>query len=267
MQADIARRDNALSLPGFDVLLGKELDEASRSRRLIAFLGIMSLLVALFPLIGYARIDDFGDGFRSRISDDDMNGMVMGWVGMVGYLGSLMVIASTVDAVTRERALGITAWIITKPVSRLSYLLAIAVGHTIASVLTVILVPAAVWTVLTVALFEDVPLGRVLGSVGILCIEVAFLCFLNVALGVLFRSVTWVAIFSLAIWFAPTIVPAIATLEWMVYVLPSYLPIMAIALIDVGYSERAFATVPLSATIIGAAVFAAGVWLFEQQEL
>lgn len=267
MAAELTRRDSVLALPGFDVLLAKELDEASRSKRLVAFVLIMSLLVALFPLIGYARIDDFGDGFRSRITEDSMAGMVEGWVGMMGYLGSLMVIASTVDAVTRERALGITAWIITKPVSRLSYLLAIAVGHTMAALLTVILVPSAVWVALTVALFEDVPLDRVLGSVGMLCIEVAFLCFLNVALGVLFRSVTWVAITSLALWFAPTIVPVIATLEWTVYIVPSYLPIMAIALIDVGYTERAFATVPIAALIAGALVFAAGVWLFEHQEL
>ena len=268
MQAEASvARDNPLSLPGFGVLLDKELSEAGRSKRLIAFVLLMSFFVSLFPLIGYARIDYFGDGARHAISADDMNDLAGGTMGLLGYLGALMVIASTVDAVTRERALGVTAWIITKPVSRLSYLLAIAVGHALSALLTIIIIPAAIWTVLMVALFQDVPLERVFGALGLLMIEVAFLCFLNVALGVLFRSVTWVAISSLALWFLPTILPVIATLQWVVYVLPSYLPLFAIAIGATGYEHEAFLTVPIASIAIGAGLFAGAVWLFERQEL
>ena len=140
-----------------------------------------------------------------------------------------MVIASTVDAMTRERAVGISAWILTKPVSRPSYLLAKASAHTAINIVTLILIPTVIWLAITFVLFADLPAARILLACVILGVEVAFLSFLTIALGVPFRSVTPVSLITLAVWFLPNFVPAVASLEWTYRVLPSYLPLAAVA--------------------------------------
>jgi len=255
------------AIPGFGVLLSKELLEASRSKRMLIFLAIMTVGVALFPLIGYARMDYFGGGARHTISSDDMEGLIVGAFGLVGYLGSLFMIASTVDAVSRERALGISAWIVTKPVSRTSYLLAKAMAHTLVGAVSIVIVPLVVWFVLMTAFFNDVPLTRPTIGMSMLLLEMAFLAFLNISLGVPFRSVPPIAILSLAFWFAPTFLPAIPALEWTFQVLPSYLPLVAAAVAAGVEFEKGFWLVPLFSAVSGGIAFVLALVWFEQQEL
>jgi ABC-type transport system involved in multi-copper enzyme maturation permease subunit len=251
---------------GFAVLLDKEVAEARRSKRMIAFLLVMTLVVSLVPIISYFNIDDFGDGFRSIVTEDDMDRIVVAWAGLAAYLISLMVIASTVDAVTSERALGVSAWIVTKPVSRLTYLLAKAAAHTLVACVTLVIIPTLVFIVLTVALFEGVPVVYVILAAGMLCLEVAFLTFSVVAIGVTFRSVAPIAIIALAFWFMPNAVPAVQSLEWTTYIIPSFLPFIVIAT-AVAESGRFTFTIPLASVVMAALLFAGGVWWFERQEL
>lgn len=265
MQRADAARPPAL-LPGFGVLFEKEVWESRRSKRMIVFLLIMTGAVVLVPIIGYFRLDDFGSGGRHLVDDDGMDAMLGSWSALIGYLASLMVIASTVDAVTHERALGITAWITTKPVSRPSYLLAKASAHAAVASATLVLIPTLVWLVLSVLLFAEIPVAAVIVAAAILCVEVAFLSFVIVALGVAFRSVPPVAILALAIWFVPNFVPIIATLDWTYRVLPSYLPLAALS-VAIEETEAATWTVPLASVVIAAAAFAVGVVWFERQEL
>jgi len=261
-----AGRVRAPLLPGFGVLLHKELLEARRSKRIIIFLGIMCLAVALIPTVGYVRIVSYGIGARHTIGEDGMHTLLAGWTALVGYLGALMLIASTVDAVSRERSLGISAWIVTKPVSRMSYLAAKAVAHAIVGACTLVLAPTAVFIAMTLALFTDVSLANVGIATLILCIEMAFLAFFIVALGVPFRSVTPIAIIGLALWFLPTFVPAIASLRWTYRVLPSYLPLAAVTA-AVDEMSSAVITVPAVSIDTAAALFAVAVIMFERQEL
>lgn len=261
-------RESAFALPGFMPLLRKEIIDARRSKRLIAFLVIMTLALLLVPIVGYFQIDTFRSGARHQIPDDDMADMLATWAGIVAYLGSFMIIGATIDAVTRERSLGVTAWIITKPVSRLSYLSAKAIGHTIVGVVTIVIAPSIIWFLLTVVLFRDVLIGNILAAVLILCVELAFLSFLSVALGVVFRSVTPILIFSLGLWFVPTIIPAIVGLDWTLYILPSYLPLAAIvAAFDPSEEQRFVLLNPLASLGISAGVFWLSAVIFERQEL
>ena len=263
-QADLER---APALPGFDVLLQKELLDARRSRRMIVFAAIMSFLLALVPIIGYFNIDTLSEGGRHHIPGDDMEDMLASWAGIAGYLGALRVIAASIDAVVRERSLGVTAWIITKPVSRLSYLLAKAAGQALTAAIAIIGIPSLVWLLLTLALFQDVPVANVVGSMLILYVEVGFLAATTVALGVPLRSVTPIALVALGLWFIPTIAPVVASLEWTFYVLPSYLPVAAIIVIYDGFNETETITIPLFSAAIAVLVFMGAVSLFEQQEL
>lgn len=253
-------------MPGFAVLARKELLEARRSKRMIVFVVIMTGALLLIPVIGYLRIENLGGGSRHEINSDSMQGLLGSWSALVGYLGSLMVIASTVDAMTRERSLGISAWILTKPVSRPSYVLAKASAHTAINIVTLVLIPTAVWLALSVALFAGVPVAQIVLAAGILGIEVFFLSFVTIALGVPFRSVTPISLLALAIWFMPNFVPAIGSLRWTFRVLPSYLPIAAIS---AAMDEMSWPTltVPLAAVVSAVVLTVLALIQFERQEL
>ncbi len=254
-------------LPGFGILFHKEFLEARRSKRIIIFLVIMTGALTFVPVIGYLRLENLGTGSRHVVDSEDMQGLVGAWSALVGYLGSLMVIASTVDAMTRERAVGISAWILTKPVSRPSYVLAKASAHTAINIITLILIPTLIWFVITFALFADLPSMRILLACVILGVEVTFLSFLTIALGVPFRSVTPVSLITLAIWFLPNFVPAVSSLEWTYRVLPSYLPLAAVAAAADTELTSPLLTIPLAS--LGATVLLTTLALlqFERQEL
>jgi hypothetical protein len=135
-------------------------------------------------------------------------------------------------------------------------------------VVTVVVAPSIVWLLLTVVLFRGVLIGNIFAAVLILCVEVAFLSFVNVALGVVFRSVTPILIFSLGLWFVPTIIPSIQSLDWTVYVLPAYLPVAAIvAAYDPSEEKRFVLLIPLVSLGISACVFWLSAVIFERQEL
>lgn len=254
-------------LPGFGVLFGKEFLEARRSKRIIIFLIIMTGALLLVPVIGYLRIENLGTGSRHQIDASDMRGMVGAWAALVGYLGSLMVIASTVDAMTRERASGISAWILTKPVSRPSYVLAKASAHTAINITTLILLPTVIWFAITFALFSDVPGARVLLASGILGVEILFLSFLTISLGVPFRSVTPISIITLAVWFLPNFVPSITSLEWTYRVMPSYLPLAAFAAAADANLTSPLLTIPIASVVAVVVLTALALLQFERQEL
>lgn len=257
-------------LPGFRVLLEKELREALRQKRIIIFAVIMTGLIALVPIVSSFSVDTFNDdGGRRLISSGSMDSILGTWAGMVGYLGALMVIAATVDAITGERSLGITAWIVTKPVARQSYLLAKIAAHAIVAVTAIVLTPTLIFTTFMLLFFQNVPLDRILAATAVLTVEMVFLSTVVVALGVLFRSVMPILLVSLALWFAPVIVPAINNLDWTIYVLPSYLPVAAIvaAVSDQSDIAGAALTVPLASAAIALLALATAITLFEKQEL
>lgn len=263
------RTDSASNamLPGFGVLFQKEFLEAGRSKRIIVFLVIMTGALILVPVIGYLRLENLGAGSRHVLDDDDMHALIGSWSALVGYLGSLMVIASTVDAMTRERTLGISAWILTKPVSRPSYVLAKASAHTAINIITLILIPTVIWFAITFALFADLPSTRILVACAILGVEVTFISFLTIALGVPFRSVTPVSLITLAVWFLPNFVPAVSALEWTYRVLPSYLPLAAVAAVTDGELTAPLLTIPLASLGVIAVLTTAALLQFERQEL
>ena len=254
-------------LPGFGVLFEKEILDATRSKRMLIFLVIMTAGCALVATLAYYTADHFGGGARHTVSEDDMGNIVGSWAALIGYLGSLMVIASTVDAVSGERALGVSAWIITKPVSRLSYLLAKAVAHTVTSLATLVVIPTVVFIALMVLLFNDVPMDRVLLALLLLSIEMTFLSFLIISLGVPLKTVMPIALIGLAFWFIPNFVPAIGAIEWTYRVIPSYLPLLAVAAAYGDGFEWMFVTVPVAALIVAGTAFVGAVLVFERQEM
>lgn len=254
-------------LPGFTQLLRKELLDARRSKRLWAFVIIMTLaLLAIVLSVGGVERNDVDDyGFR-RTDDEIIDDMLGTWAGIIAYLGSFMIIAATIDPVTRERSLGITAWIITKPVSRLSYLSAIAAGHIITGIAAIVVLPSIPVLLITAIWFQQLPIDQVGIGLVVLAVEVSFLTLLNVALGVVFRSVPPVLLCSLAIWFLPTILPAFGGLRWLLYVLPSYLPVAAIVA-AAQPDDWAVVTIPAFSLGLGALAFWTAAELFEGQEL
>jgi ABC-2 type transport system permease protein len=261
-----AERPREALLPGFGELFRKELMEARRSKRIIIFALIMTFALALVPIVGAFNIDDYGSGPRIQTSENDRDSLLGTWAGIVAYLGSIMVIASTVDAVARERTLGVTAWIITKPVSRVSYMVAKAAAHSLISALTVVLIPTATCMVLMVALFDGIEYEYVLWATAILLVEVAFLTLCMTALGVPLNAVMWIALLGLGLWFIPVAAPVFG--EDVYRVLPSYLPLAAILATNPDYAgDSEVFTITIASVAVAGLVFLASLLVFERQEL
>ncbi|HXK32611.1 MAG TPA: ABC transporter permease subunit [Dehalococcoidia bacterium] len=259
-------------LPGFGVLFDKEMREARRQKRIIIFTVVMTLLLALVPVIAARTAETIPDDrARLLLTADSMDGLVGVWAGIVGYLGALMIVAATVDAIAHERALGVTAWIVTKPVARQSYLLSKIAAHALVGIVAIVVIPTAVFAALSVGLFQDVPLERIGLAAVVLSVEMIFLSTLVVALGVPLRSVMPILLIALAVWFAPVIVPlpAFERTEWTTYVLPSNLPLAAVlsAVRDRGEFAAAAVTVPMVAVGLTLLLLVAALSLFERQEL
>jgi hypothetical protein len=136
----------------------------------------------------------------------------------------------------------------------------------IIGVIAIVLLPSIPVLFITAAWFQRLPVDQVGIGLAILAVEVAFLTALNISLGVIFRSVPPVLLCSLAIWFLPTILPAFSGLRWLLYVLPSYLPVSAI-LGAGGANEWAVLTIPAFSVGIGALAYATAAEIFEGQEL
>ena len=78
---------------------------------------------------------------------------------------------------------------------------------------------------------------------------------------------TPIALLSLGLWFVPVIAPWITRAEWLLYELPSYLPVAAIAVAYRGWEHAEFVSIPVASLIIAAIIFATAAAWFERQEL
>jgi ABC-2 type transport system permease protein len=99
------------------------------------------------------------------------------------------VVVTVQGAVVGEKELGTAAWVISKPVSRRSFITAKLVAHVTGFLVTAVVVPALGF--ILVAQTADVPsidLGRFAAGVAVVALAVSFYVVLTLALGVLFTG-------------------------------------------------------------------------------
>jgi len=99
------------------------------------------------------------------------------------------VVLTVQGAIVGEKELGTAAWVISKPVSRASFVLAKLIGHSVGFLITALLVPAVVFIIQAEVLLP-LPLSywSFLSGLGVLALAVVFYLVLTLALGTLFEG-------------------------------------------------------------------------------
>ena len=170
------------------------------------------------------------------------------------------------DAILKERESGTAAWLLSKPISRKSFVLAKLIANVVGLLVVVIAVQAFVaYAQISIAYGGLAPAGPFLGGLGIMTVNAMFYMVLALALGAftLSRGVT------LGL---PIIIGALGGLllqvvDQLAYVTPWNLGATALSVAQ-GAPLPDFAPYAIVATIVWTLVFAgAAVWRFERIEL
>jgi ABC-2 type transport system permease protein len=99
------------------------------------------------------------------------------------------IVLTLMGAIVREKDLGTAAWVLSKPVSRTAFILGKFVAHLIGFLTTAVLIPAAVFLVMTrLMLSEWIDPARFAIGLGVMCLSLLFYIALTLALGTLARS-------------------------------------------------------------------------------
>lgn len=99
------------------------------------------------------------------------------------------VVLTVQGAIVGERELGTAAWVMSKPASRSSFVLAKLVAHAVGFLVTALLVPAVIFAVEAALLLpRPVSYASLALAVGLLALAVLFYVVLTLALGTLFQG-------------------------------------------------------------------------------
>ena len=183
--------------------------------------------------------------------------------GMALLIGGVIIAH---DAILKERESGTAAWLLSKPISRKSFVLAKLIANVAGLLLVVIAVQAAIaYAQISVAYGGLAPLGPFLGGLGILSLNSLFYLVLALALGAftLSRGVT----LGLPIVIGIVGSLLLQVLSELQYVTPWNLGATAL-MVAQGAPLPDFAPFALAATFIWILAFAgAAIWRFEKLEL
>lgn len=253
--------------PGFVNLLGKELRSWWATRRWlvqsILWLVILNGVAALFIFVvpGMTR----PDGQPILEGDRVVNGLSYFFsIGSVA-LGITMV-ALMQNAVLVERKSGTAAWVLSKPVTRESFVLAKLLANAASALVLMIALPGAVLYVETLlAGGPSVTLAGFLLAMGVLALYLLFYLALTLMLSILADSGGLVLGVSLGILFGGMLL--VQMINVLGYVGPWLLPDLAVAL-TTGMTVPEWAPVAVAATAVWTVGFAiVAVLAFRQQEL
>ncbi|MGE5579096.1 MAG: ABC transporter permease [Bacillota bacterium] len=136
-------------------LVGKEIRQAWRAFRLPALYLTLLFLAIMDPLSTRYMgeiLQKFATGITVLVPPPTAEMALGSFIGDIAEIGLLVIIATTMGAVAGEKASGVTAFIVTKPASRKSYVAAkytvLAGGLAIGIVTSALLAALYTWTLI-----------------------------------------------------------------------------------------------------------------------
>lgn len=167
---------------GFGNLLRKELGQWWTTKMWwiqtliwVAVINGISLIVAM-DSAGMTTADAFIEAARNPFL---MSGLVVG-------IGVIVTIQGTIVG---ERDQGTAAWVMSKPVSRASFVISKIVAHSFGFLVTAVLVPSVIFAITSEVLFPGMlDYGAFAIAVGVIALSMVFYVTLTVCLGALFRG-------------------------------------------------------------------------------
>ncbi len=177
-------------LSGFGNILSKELTDWFGTRRwwvqLLIWLLILnvSLAIILFVL---PNSEPSNSGTANKPSDLYGSGLSM-FFNTLAMLGAIGIIVLTQDEIIQEKQSGTAAWILTKPVSRVSFILSKVLSNVIGAFTFILAIPAIVtYFEIRIATGLDIPLLPYLGALAVMLLTLTFYITLSLMLGAFFN--------------------------------------------------------------------------------
>jgi len=257
---------------GLDNLMAGQLSSWFKSsrwwRNALIWLVIVNLIL-FFATIGFrqAAKDAVATG-EPAPSDETL--MLYGIFGGMFVAMGVMIIMQ--GAIVGEKKSGTAAWVLSKPVTRTSFVVSRLLGNALGILITAILLPGLVAYV-TIGIFAPggwpSPLNFLAG-VAVLAVSMLFWLTLTLVSGTLFDSVGGVIAVPLATYFAMWLIPGVFTP--LVYISPVILTVgsgdeyssVAASLMN---GQAPFSWIPLIVAIVLSAVFiGVAIWRFNRQE-
>lgn len=171
---------STVRLGGFANLAGKELSQWWRTR--LWWIQVLIWVVLLNGVTTIVMLTEPGLAAGDLLDDVTTTFVAMGATAI-----GIGVIVTVQGAIVGEKELGTAAWVMSKPVSRASFVLAKLVGHGTGFLVTALVVPTVVFAVETGVLLSRTPApGPLAAGESIVALTVLFYLALTLALGTMF---------------------------------------------------------------------------------
>lgn len=252
--------------PGFINMLGKEFRAWWGTRR-----SIVQSLLWLFILNGVTAVFIFvvpgmtrPDGQPVLEGDPVINGVSYFFsIGSVAL--GIALIALMQNAVLGERKSGTAAWVLSKPVTRETFVLAKLVANAANALLFMVILPGLVLYLEAVLLAGgDITLRGFLAGIGMLALYLLFYLSLTLMLSVLADSAGLVLGVSMGVLLGGMLLVQLVNVVG--YAGPWLLPDISTVLMTGQVPD--WAPIPVAVTVVWTVVFAiVAVWKFKRQEL
>jgi ABC-2 type transport system permease protein len=175
-------------LDGFGNMLGKELGDWFGTRRwlaqtiiwLVIINGLMAFIMFIVPLIDPSE----------QVSPTEQVELGLGlYFGFSAILGAIGMIVLTQDEIIQEKQSGTAAWILSKPVSRSSFILTKLLSSFVEGLIFIAGLPGAVaYAEISFASQQALPILPYLMGVGVILLALIFYLTLVIMLGTLFEG-------------------------------------------------------------------------------
>jgi ABC-2 type transport system permease protein len=261
-------------LAGFGNMIGKELGEWFRTRRLLLQLliwltildGFVAFLLFVMPMIASISPEAesaLGEAFKTV--SVEVEGVTM-YFSMLAMAGTIGVITLAQDEIIQEKQSGTAAWILSKPAARPAFILSKLASNSIGALVFIVALPGLiVLGEISLASHRVVPLVPFLAGAGVVMLALFFYLSLVILLGVLFESRRPVLGIAYAVMFGGTLL--VQFFPQIAFALPFSMDKIAI-LVALGMPLPAMAVSGVVATAVSSIVFILVALLrFQRKEL
>jgi ABC-2 type transport system permease protein len=182
-------------LAGFSNILSKEVSDWFASRRwlvqpviwLIILNAGLGVALFLLPQIDPAAAQG-GNGAPGDAAELYVSGLAL-FFNSIALLGSIGIIILTQDEIIQEKQSGTAAWILTKPVSRVSFILSKVLASVIGGLIFILALPGLVaYIEILVASGMGAPLLPYLQALAVMLLTLTFYITLSLMLGTFFNE-------------------------------------------------------------------------------
>jgi ABC-2 type transport system permease protein len=247
---------------GFLNLLGKENRMRWGGRRwLIPALVWVAIINGIITLVAFAQKSD------PNMAGQDIASEAVDVFVQIGIFASAVgVVVGAQGAIIREKQLGTAAWILSKPASRSSFILAKWVAYSISAVTLSLILPAIVFMIQSQLFWGKLPAPvPFLEAWLLMVLHLQFYLALTLMLGALFNARGAVAGIGLGFMFSGSFLPMVLP-SWLASLFPWSLQTLAGA-VAAGKPLPAGWQTPVIATAIWVPIFLGfALWRFSREE-